>query len=306
MARTDVHQHLWLEPLLAALAARSAPPRVRRERPGVWRLELAGEPPSWVEADDVGARAALVHLDGLDRALVALSTALGVETLPPAEAAPLLAAHAEATAALPPELAPWAAVALADPDEAAAELAIRLRTAVGLCLPAAALASTRAIERLGPVLAALERTGAPLLVHPGPAATPDDAPAWWPALTDYVAQLQAAWLAFAAAGRDAHPELRVVFAALGGLAPLHAERLAVRGGPAEAIADERLFYDTSSYGPAALTAMSLAVGQAQLVHGSDRPVVVPPAPPGVLGPQAWQALTQSNPARLLAPIGAPA
>jgi hypothetical protein len=51
--------------------------------------------------------------------------------------------------------------------------------------------------------------------------------------------------------------------------------------------------------------MSLVVGEPQLVHGSDRPVVDPPAAPGVLGPESWNALTRSNPARLLAPVLAP-
>ncbi len=303
MARIDVHQHLWPEPLLRALAARSAPPRARRQG-SAWRLELPGEPPSLVPADDVAARAALVHLDGLDRALVALSTALGVETLPRDEAEPLLDAWADGVAALPAELAAWAAVGLQDIEEAAADPLGRTG-AVGLCLPAAALASPAAIDRLGPLLAALEDAGAPLLVHPGPAATPSDAPTWWPALADYVAQLQAAWLAFAQVGRAAHPQLRVVFAALAGLAPLHTERLEARGGPPAAHDDPGIFYDTSSYGLRALAAMAATVGLDQLVHGSDRPVIAPPdhAIDGhPLGPAAWDALTVANPARLLAPV----
>src|SRR4051812_35474711 len=87
--RLDVHQHLWTEPLVAALARRRMPPRVRRQRDGWW-LDLAGEAPSRLEltAEDVGRRAALVHLDGLDRALVALSAPLGIEALDLEEAVP--------------------------------------------------------------------------------------------------------------------------------------------------------------------------------------------------------------------------
>ena len=84
------------------------------------------------------------------------------------------------------------------------------------------------------------------------------------------ARSQAAWHAFAAWGRSAHPRLRVVFAALAGLAPLHRERTTLRGGP-RAAADPLVFYDTSSYGPRALQAMTAAVGPAQLVNGSDAP-----------------------------------
>jgi hypothetical protein len=144
-------------------------------------------------------------------------------------------------------------------------------------------------------------------VHPGPAAAPAGAPAWWPALTDYVAQLQAAWFALTTTGRAAHPSLRIVFAALAGLAPLHHERLTARGGTDAALRDPGLFYETSSYGPRALRAVADAVGLSQLVHGSDRPVV-DPAPDAVaagLGDDAWAAITLANPARLFAPVPSP-
>ena len=334
MLSNDVHQHLWTEPLIAALAARRSAPRVRREERG-WQLELVGEPLSLVPAETPSARAATVRADGIDRALIALSSALGVELLAPEEAAPLLAAHAglatdralvragrpvgaDAGAASadaeaesaddrpgsaarpePARLGIWAATSLADPAEAARELPAALTHAAGLCLPAGPLATPAGVERVAPLLAALEAADRPLFVHPGPAAAPDGAPAWWPALADYVAQLQAAWLAFAVAGRPAHPSLRVVFAALAGLAPLHAERIAARGGPGGAAADPLVFYDSSSYGPAAFDAMAARVGLAQLVHGTDRPVVRPARSP-VAG-AAWSAIATFNPARLLAP-----
>ena len=78
---------------------------------------------------------------------------------------------------------------------------------------------------------------APLFIHPGrapgqrPAATEFGEPLWWRPLTDYVSQMQAAWLTFAAFGRREHPDLRVVFAMLAGGAPLLSERLSSRGGP---------------------------------------------------------------------------
>src|SRR3954451_9296703 len=84
-----------------------------------------------------------------------------------------------------------------------------------------------------------------------------------------------------------------------GGAPLHLERLAARGGPAERALDPLTFYETSSYGPRALDAMARVVGVDQLVHGSDRPVVAPAPAPGPLGPAAWRAMTEANPARLL-------
>jgi hypothetical protein len=118
-------------------------------------------------------------------------------------------------------------------------------------------------------------------VDPGPALTaaadepPDTEPSWWKALTDYVAQMQAAWLAFATLGRREHPGLVVVFAMLAGGAPLLSERLKTRGAPAIELSDPRVFYDTSSYGPTAVDGMARRVGAQQLVYGSDRPVLEP-------------------------------
>jgi hypothetical protein len=100
-------------------------------------------------------------------------------------------------------------------------------------------------------------------------------PLWWPALTGYVAGMQAAWLAFLVAGRPRHPRLRVIFSMLAGLAPLHAERLSARGGPCPLLQDPLVYYETSSYGPAAVGVLEEVVGSQQLLYGSDRPVVEP-------------------------------
>ena len=112
--------------------------------------------------------------------------------------------------------------------------------------------------------------------------------------------MQAAWLAWAAWGRAAHPRLDVVFAMLAGGAPLHAERLAARGGPAGAVHDERSFFDVSSYGPRTVDAMLRVVGVDRLVNGSDIPVIEP-VPLDALGSSVTRALAETNPARLLSP-----
>jgi predicted TIM-barrel fold metal-dependent hydrolase len=119
----------------------------------------------------------------------------------------------------------------------------------------------------------------PLFIHPGPTGGLWEGslnePLWWPALADYVAQMQAAWLTVVTQGRREHPDLIVVFAMLAGCAPLQAERLATRGGPSVDVRDPRIYYDTSSYGPVAIDAIAQLVGARQLVYGSDRPVVEP-------------------------------
>src|ERR1700761_4958778 len=122
----DVHQHLLGEPLVAALAARStAPMLIRREEgwalqappPLITRLEeewtcrVPSDPDSVLrfEATDADLRVAALAEDGLDRALVALSTALGIESLPPDEAAALIEAHHRGIEDLPAAFAGWGA-----------------------------------------------------------------------------------------------------------------------------------------------------------------------------------------------------
>lgn len=284
MIKIDVHQHVWTEPLVRALASRRELPFVRVEG-GLTVLFLAGERPYVIDtsAETPDRRAALLERDGLDGALVCLSSPLGIESLPREQSVPLIDAYHDGALSLGEPFGIWGAIALDRPDPADVERVLD-RGCVGISLPAGALADVEAVSGLRPVLARLESRGAPLFIHPGPG--PGSAargggeaslcePLWWPALTRYIAQMQAAWLAFVSAGRPEHPELRVVFSTLAGLAPLHAERLHSRGGPSPWLADPLLFYDTSSYGPVAVLTLEAVVGAQQLLYGSDRPVVEP-------------------------------
>ncbi len=65
----------------------------------------------------------------------------------------------------------WGALALDHPDPDDVDRALD-RGCVGLSLPAGALAGVDRLARLRPVLARLERRGAPLFVHPGPGPAP--------------------------------------------------------------------------------------------------------------------------------------
>lgn len=301
----DVHQHLLGEPLIEALARRTVAPMLVRGRDG-WTFKVPAEPDSLLrfEAADADLRRGELAGDGVDRALVALSTALGIESLPAEESLPLIEAHHRGIEALPPEFAGWGAVPLGEPEPEPSDVDAALdRGCVGVTLPASALADPAAVERVGPLLARLEARDAPLFVHPGPvpAVARDTCrlPHWWPALTDYVAQMQAAWFGFHHAGRLDHPRLRVLFAMLAGGAPLQLERYAARRGVPAPDPDPLVFYDTSSYGPRMIGAVAAVVGASQLVYGSDRPVVDPhPAWPD---PELRLALLTTNPARLLNP-----
>ncbi len=302
--RIDVHRHVWTEPLIAALAARMARPRARCEAPGRWRIELSGEPASVVAAGPDAADAAgdLVRRDRLDAALAALSSPLGIEALPADDAAPLLEAYHAGAEALPGPFGFWGALGIAEPDADEVD-AVLARGAAGASLPAGVLASPAGLDHVAPLLRRLADRGAPLFVHPGPApwATTEQAgpwtPAWWPAATTYVAQMHAAWMAWAATGRAQNPRLVVVFAMLAGLAPLHRDRLETRGGPAGAGADGRTFYEVSSYGRAAVEAVASATGRDRILFGSDRPVVADL--PLAADDAAWDGDFRRNAARLL-------
>jgi 6-methylsalicylate decarboxylase len=280
-ARVDVHQHLWTHPLLDALATRERPPFVRRTN-GLAVLHCAGEQ-AWaidVERETPRRRADLVQADGLDLALIALSSPVGIETLPRDEARELIDAHLEGIAALPEQFAPWGPIALDHPDPRDVD-ELLARGCRGVSLPAGALAGPDAIDHIGGVLQRAADRGAPVFVHPGPAPGPPpprpslNHPLWWSALTGYVAEMQAAWLTFATLGRREHPRLRIVFGMLAGGAPLLSERLAARGGPPIELRDPLTYYETSSYGPVAIEAMAARVGAGQLLYGSDRPVIEP-------------------------------
>jgi 6-methylsalicylate decarboxylase len=300
--KTDLHQHLWTEPLVAALAQRSEHPFVRDEH-GLTVLFLAGERPYVIDLDseEASRRAELARRDGLDRALVCLSSPLGIESLPHEDATELIGAYHDGALALGEPFGVWGALALdrLDPDDVDRTLE---RGCVGISLPAGALGSIDMLTRLSPVLGRIQEHGTPLFVHPGPGtrlptheATLGD-PLWWPALTRYVAEVHAAWFVFVTAARRQFPELRVVFAMLAGLAPLHTERLLARGGPAIGIEDPLIFYDTSSNGPQAISLMERLVGSEQLLYGSDRPVVDPDCH-GIREALDWERLA-SNADRL--------
>lgn len=292
----DLHQHLWPEQLVEALRRRDRAPYLRG-----WTVYVDGEPPyRAAPADhDVEGRIAADRDAGVDLACVSLSSPLGIEHLPPEEAHPLLDAWHEGAAALPEGFRPWASVSSTAPDLNA--LRARLDAGfVGVQLPATLLMTPEGWLSAGPVLAAVEAADRPVLVHPGPA--PRDAsaagrPAWWAAVVDYTAQLQAAWWAWHAVGGRAHfPTLRVVFAAGAGLAPLHQERHTARGG-GSGVVDPALFVDTSSYGPRAIDALVRVLGIDAVVLGSDRPYASWRDPQ--LGEAAAERIRHQNPERLL-------
>ena len=291
----DLHQHLWPAPFLEALRERRSGPRLDG-----WELHLPGERVHTIDpADhDPDARAALAAADGDDLVCVAPSAALGVDRLPPAQAAELAEAWLDGALALPEPFRPWAMAGIQEPDPAGLRDALD-RGAIGLEVAADVLAAPDGLDRLAPLLEVLDESGASLLVHPGPARAADAAPRppWWAPVVPYVAQLHAAWWAWADGGRERFPALPVCFAALAGLGPLHGERQRARGGDGSAV-DPLAFVETSSYGIVAIDAMIRVLGIDVVCYGSDRPYC-DSAPPA-LGEAALAAIRTRNPGRMLA------
>lgn len=290
----DVHQHLWPSALIDALRNSDADPRLSG-----WRLTLPGEPPYDVQPADHDLRARQ-ELDGdLALALVSLSSPLGIESLHPDVARPLLDAWHRGAAALPAPFGAWASVHATEPD--LADLTDLLAGGfVGLQVPATSMLTPAAIERLAPVLRVCEQAGRPVLVHPGPSARAADGeefPAWWPAVVDYTSQLTAAWWSWQATGRALLPTLRICFAAGAGLAPIHHERFHIRGGGNPPPIDRLTFVETSSYGTRALDALIRVLGIDVIVNGTDRPYAGPTDLR--MGEAATHAVRVANPTRLL-------
>jgi predicted TIM-barrel fold metal-dependent hydrolase len=279
--QVDLHQHIWTAPLIEGLAARNVLPYAELHGDTAV-LHAAGERPSAIElpSETAARRIRLLDDDEVDLAVIALSSPIGIEALPRDEATPLIDAHLEGVARLGARFAAWGPLALdqAEPEDVDELLA---RGCIGASLPAGAIDTPARLDALGPVLERIAYREVPLFVHPGPglaqsAAEADAAePPWWAAVTGYVAQMQAAWLAFATAGRREHPGLTIVFSMLAGGAPLLSERLDTRGGPDVNLRDPLTYYDTSSYGPAGVEATARRIGTSRLVYGSDRPVLEP-------------------------------
>ncbi|GIM96526.1 amidohydrolase [Paractinoplanes toevensis] len=281
----DCHQHLWPPRFLDALRRRQTYPYLRD-----WTLHLPGEPPYEVDpaAHDVELRRK--QEKDTDQVLLSLSSPLGLEHLADRE---LIDVWHESALELGDPFRVWAAACVTDLDPAGLAEVLREERVAGLQLPATALTDPAAIDRMAPLLDEARYAGKPVLVHPGPAPAADAGlPAWWPALVPYVSQLQQAWMAWHVAGR----RQRIAFVALAGLAPLHHERLAARGGALGPL-DPDVFYETSSYGTRAIDAMVRVVGVDPLVNGSDRPYAEA-TDPG-FGAAFTHALFTANPRHFL-------
>ncbi|MGI8479226.1 MAG: amidohydrolase family protein, partial [Gaiellaceae bacterium] len=243
-------------------------------------------------AHDLDVRLALLDRWELDVAVLSLQPTLGIAALPEDEGSDLMAAYhrgiLELVAASKGRL-----VALAAGSD--------LTGLVGACVGARELLD---LDLLAPRLDELVRKDKVLFVHPGQATdAPAGAPAWWAAVVDYTAQMQAGYAAWISTGAARWPSLDVVFAMLAGCAPFQLERLRSRGVSGRDVLQDTIFFEISSYGNRALELCLATFGVSQLVFGTDVPVLEPePALDAVrgFGDAVTDALCNQNPARLFA------
>jgi predicted TIM-barrel fold metal-dependent hydrolase len=292
-AAIDIHQHLWTAEFVDRLRARSQVPYLRG-----WTLYTAGEAPYEIDvsAHDVERRIAADHDAEVGTSCLSLSSPLGIEDLPRPAATLLIDAYHRGVAELPDHFRAWVSVPSLEPDLAALHTLLADDRFVGVQIPAASVSTPLGWERSAGLLVAAGLAGKAVFIHPG-AELHQPVPSWWHPTVGYVAQMSAAWWGWHAFGGRSHfSDLRVVFAAGAGLAPIHKERQIARGG-ADSPIDPNLFVDTSSYGPRALDALVRVLGIDALVLGSDRPYGEPIAE--FLGEAATHALRVRNPNRLL-------
>ncbi|MFL6173538.1 MAG: amidohydrolase family protein [Marmoricola sp.] len=301
-AAIDIHQHLWTPELVEKLRARTQVPYLRG-----WTLHTAAEAPYEVDAGahDVARRIAADHEAEVGASCLSLSAPLGIEDLPRPQASLLIDAWHRGVTELPDHFRAWASVPTEDPDVAALHALLAQDRFVGLQLPATTVLSPASWERVSALLVAAEVAGKPVMIHPGPERPRPlrgSVPDWWHPVVGYVAQMGSAWWAWQAfGGRDLFADLRLVFAAGAGLAPVHQERYVLRGGVDRPV-DPNVYVDTSCYGPRALDALVRVLGIDALVLGSDRPYGEPIAE--LLGLAATHAVRVRNPLALLTPTPA--
>src|SRR4030081_1462325 len=108
--KIDVHQHLWTEPLIEALASRKKLPFIRHEH-GLTVLYLAGERPYVIEvaSEATSHRSELVARAVLVRALPRLGGRRGIESLPREESRPLIEAYHDGALSIDGPFAVWGA-----------------------------------------------------------------------------------------------------------------------------------------------------------------------------------------------------
>lgn len=293
-----MHTHFVPVEMAAALRKRTEPPWIETLPDGAERIHLPiGALEFGPDFSDMAARIDFMDARGIDLQVLSFPGLFGLDSLPVAESAPLLAAFNDEVAGLcrshPDRFSGLAALPFADIDRAVAELR-RGCTELGLAgaiLPNNAFLTIAEAEKLRPLFETGNDLGAHFFIHPG--RRPDQVPPAGAAATgspfaDLVFARQAldvqANVAHATATLlfsdflDDYANLTVHVANLGGTLPMVIERMEhvaeTRGiaGERPMSRTRRLHVDCSSLGARALELAVSIFGADRIVMGTDCPI----------------------------------
>jgi predicted TIM-barrel fold metal-dependent hydrolase len=243
---------------------------------------------------ELPARLAFLDEAGIATQLMTFPGALGLDVMPVAEVGQAIGDFNDHLAAICKASAGrfigLAGLPLADAELAAMELR-RVRTELGLpgaILPGNYFLSIAQAERLRPVFAAANDSGALLLVHPGlmpgedPPAPYEDTSVYRASALNLQASLSQMGITLLFGSLlDDYPNVSVQLVNLGGTLPFIIERLeaiALSRPPYEPFPREklrRLYYDCASLGPRALETAVKVIGADRIMLGTDYPIFTP-------------------------------
>jgi predicted TIM-barrel fold metal-dependent hydrolase len=292
----DVHTHYVPAALADALRARAEPPCIAPAPEGGEALHMPiGALPFGPAFTDMAER--LDFMDGhrVDLQLLSLPGLFGIDSLPAAEAEPLVRLFNDDLANLcarhPGRFLGLAALPLADTELAIGELRRARETLglVGAILPVNGFASTATAAALAPLFEAADTLGLHLFVHPGrrpdevpPPGTPapplPDQPIARRALEVQARLAQAMVTLLFSDFLDRYANISVHVANLGGTLPMVIERMdhvvetRAPDTPRFAARARRLHVDCASLGPHAIEIAASVFGHDRLLMGTDCPI----------------------------------
>jgi len=287
----DMHAHFYGGGLETLLRARTDRPCLRDGPDGVQMLAMNGafpfEPAHW----DPAVVLAQMDATGVERRMLTFPGALCLDALPVAEVGAAIAAFnthmAGMEASTGGRLMGLNGLPFADPDLAAQEM-LRLRRELGLAgaiIPSDYFSTVADAKPLRPVLEAANRTGALLMLHPGPMAgrapapVADEFPQYRTSAVALQSQASQVVLTLVLSDLlDVYPRIRFQVINLGGTIPFVVERMqsiAHHRNPELPFPMERLrrlWFDSASMGPRALELAVAIYGADRIMLGTDWPI----------------------------------
>lgn len=328
----DMHTHYVPADMADALRRRRMPPWIEGLPDGCERLHLPigtlGFGPEYV---DMNARVPFMGEAGVDRQVLSFPGLFGLDSLPVAEAAPLLLAFNDDLAALcrrvPEKFTGLAALPFADMDMALAEFR-RAREKLGLIgaiLPVNGFLTLAHAERFRPLFDLAQEIGGHLFLHPG--RRPDEVPqnpsevAASPfadtmlprQALDVQAKVASAMVTLLFTDYlDPYPDVTLQVANLGGTLPMviermdHATRLRTPDAKLPSSRARSVYVDCSSLGARSIEIAVAVYGADRIVLGTDCPIfrtdwTLQAIDAARIAADDKAAIRSGNAARLLAP-----